>query len=80
MKLFPAIYMRWQSCKMAFHSELKEMDELALAGDGRHDSMGHSAKFCAYSLFCCDSPLNAVVDFRLVHLQRKNNVKNFFLG
>ena len=27
--------------------------EVVLAGDGRHDSMGHSAKFGTYTMFCC---------------------------
>ena len=31
---------------------------LTVAGDGRHDSMGHSAKYCAYTTFCCPIPKN----------------------
>ena len=27
--------------------------EVVLAGDGRHDSMGHSDKYGTYSIFCC---------------------------
>lgn len=27
--------------------------EVVLAGDGRHDSMGHSAKYGTYTIFCC---------------------------
>lgn len=27
--------------------------EVVLAGDGCHDSMGHSAKFSTYTIFCC---------------------------
>ena len=27
--------------------------EVVMAGDGRHDSMGHSAKFGTYTIFCC---------------------------
>ena len=27
--------------------------EVGLAGDGRHDSMGQSAKFATYSIFWC---------------------------
>ena len=27
--------------------------EVVLAGDGRHDSMGHSAKYGTYTMFCC---------------------------
>ena len=29
-------------------------EKLIISGDGRHDSMGHSAKFGAYSRFCCN--------------------------
>ena len=27
--------------------------EAVLAGDGRHNSMGHSAKYGSYTIFCC---------------------------
>ena len=27
--------------------------EVVLAGDGRHHSMGHSAKYGTYTMFCC---------------------------
>lgn len=27
--------------------------EVSLAGDARHDSAGHSAKFGTYTIFCC---------------------------
>ena len=33
---------------------------MAIAGDGRHDSMGHSAKYCAYTLFCCTVQVNSL--------------------
>ena len=32
----------------------------------RHDSMGHSAKYCAYTLFCCTVPL--ILDFSLIQV------------
>jgi hypothetical protein len=38
-----------------------------MSGDGRHDSMGHSAKYCAYTLFCHD-PFNVIFDFSLVQV------------
>ena len=40
--------------------------EVDLAGDGRHDSMGHSAKFCTYSIFCCTVGL--IIDVALVQV------------
>ena len=67
-KLFPAILMHWKSYKTSCHAKLKELDGIVLAGDGRNDSMGHSAKYCAYSVFCCDDPLNAIIDFSLVQV------------
>ena len=27
-----------------------------ISGDGRHDSMGHIAKYGAYTIFCCNIP------------------------
>ncbi len=46
---------------------MKDAKEIVLSGDERHDSMGHSAKYCAYTLFCHD-PLNAIFDFSLVQV------------
>ena len=40
---------------------------LIVAGDGRHDSMGHSAKYCAYTTFCCTIP--KIIHFSLVQVQ-----------
>ena len=37
-----------------------------MAGDGRHDSMGHSAKFCAYTMFCCT--MTKIIHFDLVQV------------
>ena len=34
---------------------------LTMAGDGRHDTMGHSAKYCAYTMFCCNT--NSIIHF-----------------
>jgi hypothetical protein len=46
--------------------ELKGRGELVIAGDGRHDSMGHSAKYCAYTVFCCTVPF--IIHFVLVQV------------
>ena len=32
------------------------MNAVTLSGDGRHDSLGHCAKYCAYTIFCCTLP------------------------
>ena len=40
---------------------------LVMAGDGRHDSMGHSAKFGAYTMFCCTLPM--ILHFELIQVE-----------
>ena len=48
--------------------KLKALKEpLTISGDGRHDSMGHSAKFGAYTTFCCSLPL--IIHFALVQVK-----------
>jgi len=50
-------------------------DGIVLAGDGRHDSMGHCAKYGTYSMFCCNAPM--IMHFLLVQVKDKFN--NIFL-
>ena len=42
-------------------------DGIIIAGDGRHDSTGHSAKFSAYTIFCCTVPM--IIHFFLVQVR-----------
>ena len=45
-KLFPTIYIYWQKYQKKLLEKVKSMSSgIVLAGDGRHDSMGHSAKY-----------------------------------
>ena len=47
--------------------QLKKIDGgVVVAGDGRHDSMGHSAKFCAYTMFCSTVPM--IIHFDIVQV------------
>ena len=46
--------------------KLKSNEESLVLADGRHDSMGHSAKYRAYTIFCCTEP--AVINFSLVQV------------
>ena len=49
-------------------SQLMALKEpVVLAGDGRHDSMGHSAKYGAYSIFCCSVPM--IIHFSLIQVK-----------
>ncbi|XP_015751817.1 PREDICTED: uncharacterized protein LOC107331715 isoform X2 [Acropora digitifera] len=64
-KLFPTIHLYWQNYQNKMLSRLKDLSGgVTIAGDGRHDSMGHSAKFGAYTIFCCTIPM--IIHFALV--------------
>ena len=43
---------------------------LKVAGDGRHDSMGHSAKYCGYSIYSCAD--SVVIHFELVQVSSRS--------
>jgi len=42
------------------------MKDVVWSGDGRYDSMGHSAKFGVYTVFCCT--LMKIVHFELLRV------------
>ena len=59
--------MHWKSYQQNLISKLKELKEpVTIAGDGCHDSMGHSAKYGAYTIFCYTVPL--IIHFSLVQV------------
>ena len=52
--IFPAVIRHWELHRAGMVDELKQLDDIAICGDGCFDSMGHSAKYGAYSIFCSD--------------------------
>ena len=65
--LQPATCMVWEQHQQALLSILREKQTgLVVAGDGRADSPGHSAKYGSYSLL--ELTCNKVVDFKLVQV------------
>lgn len=63
----PSIYLFWKKYQAKLLDQLEESDEdLIIGGDGRHDSMGHSAKYGAYTVFCCN--ISKIIDFALVQV------------
>ncbi|XP_067024374.1 uncharacterized protein [Acropora muricata] len=62
--LIPTIHLFWKRYQANLFSQLKDMRAVTLSGDGRHDSMGHCAKYCAYTIFCCTLP--RIIHFALV--------------
>ena len=63
--LFPAVSLYWKKCQKDMMNEAAKKPAI-IAEDGRHDSMGHSAKYCAYTLFNCTSP--NIIHFSLVQV------------
>ena len=50
--LIPSVVAFWRKYQKKMLDQLKNK-EVVMAGDGRHDSMGHSAKYGTYTIFCC---------------------------
>ena len=48
------------------HAWVDVGEGIVMAGDGRHDSMGHCAKYGAYTIFCCT--LTKIIHFSLVQV------------
>ena len=71
--LQPAILTIWKNHQQVILSEFqKEGKALILAGDGRADSPGHSAKYGCYTLL--ELTCNKVVEFKLVQVCRINYI------
>ena len=50
--IFPAIPHYWECYWGKLVEKLKKLKEVVWTGDGRFDSMGHSAKYGAYTMLC----------------------------
>ena len=70
MYLQPAISSIWENQQVSLISSFKgQKKKLALSGDGRADSPGHSAKYGSYTVL--EMTCNKVVDYRLVQVSTK---------
>ena len=63
--LIPTIVTYWREYQSKLLEQVNGV-EVALAGDGRHDSMGHSAKYCTYTIFCCT--IGLIINIALVQV------------
>ena len=61
--------MDWKEYQKKVVDQAKEAGCLVLAGDGRHDSMGHCAKYCAHTIFSCTTSI--IVHFSPVQVNKK---------
>ena len=66
--LFPAIFRYWQTYRKTCIERVKAMDEAVWSGDGRFDSMGHSAKYGVYSMFCTSDKIMKILHFEIVQV------------
>ncbi|KAK2562628.1 hypothetical protein P5673_014316 [Acropora cervicornis] len=62
--LFPAVIHHWESYQTDLVNKGKDLKDVVWAGDGRYDSMGHSAKYGAYTMVC--TTIMKIVHFELV--------------
>ena len=67
-KVFPTILLYWEKYQKQMLEKVKAVkDGIIIAGDGRHDSMGHCAKYGAYTIFCCTIPM--ILHFSLIQVR-----------
>lgn len=64
--LFPAILHYWERYQAGLITQIKNVKNVVWSGDGRFDSMGHSAKYGVYSMFC--NTILKVVHFELLQV------------
>ena len=64
--IFPIVICHWELYRAGLVSKLRDMKDVVWWGDGRFDSMGHSAKYGAYTMF--STSIMKVVHFELVQV------------
>ena len=69
--LFPIILSYWERYRASLIAQLKNVANVVWSGDGRFDSMGHSAKYGAYTMFC--NTILKVVHFELLQVSDSIN-------
>ena len=60
----PVIMDMWESMKSSLHAIFKDYKELILAGDGRSDSPGYSARYCVYVMM--EQITNVILDLEIL--------------
>ena len=65
--LFPVVSKYWENYQAVLIAKIKELKDAVWSGDGRFDSMGHSAKYGVYTLLC--SPIMKIVHFELLQVR-----------
>ena len=66
--LFPSILKHWGTVQSTLLQKVKEVQEPQWSGDGRFDSMGHSAKYGVYTMYC--NSTSKLVHFELLQVHQ----------
>ena len=69
--VFPAILQHWETYRANMIEQLKRSKDVVWSGDGRFDSMGHSAKYGLYTMFCCTTL--KIIHFELLQVHTHVN-------
>ncbi len=64
--IIPSILIYWESYQASLIHSLRNVQNAVWSGDGRFDSMGHSAKYGVYTMFCCT--VMKIVHFELLQV------------
>ena len=64
--IIPSILTYWESYQASLIHSLRNVQNAVWSGDGRFDSMGHSAKYGVYTMFCCT--VMKIVHFELLQV------------
>lgn len=64
--IFPTVMTFWESTRSGMIKSAKMAKESIWAGDGKFDSMGHCAKYGAYTMLC--SSIGKIVHFELLQV------------
>ena len=64
--IFPTILLHWESYQRSLIQSLRTVGDTVWCGDGRFDSMGHSVKYGAYTMFC--TTILKIVHFDLLQV------------
>ena len=55
--------LHWEKCQNSLIEKVKKIKNAVWSGDGCFDSMGHSAKYGVYSMFC--NSIGKIVHFEI---------------
>ena len=61
--LIPSVMVYWEKYRNSLIDKVKKIKNATWSGDGRFDSMGHSTKYGAYTMFC--NSISKIVHFEI---------------